>query len=216
MKIRNLRACKNKLPKGAYVLMLTQYDQLGGNPLIWSKLGSYGIGPDYPATTKPVKHHGRYFDRVLKVDGSVYALCPPKKLLRPSNIFVIELFHLASRTNPTDHVVAWTALPMINAQFSVIEGKFRLPLIRGETNPSIRHFKGMEELIANDLNSWLCNLYLEVNHLPRSTLFEGYQETKVQHSNRDLVLSLPLHPSSPHATSLPCHHRANTKSSLIS
>jgi hypothetical protein len=199
MKIRNLRACKNKLPKGAYVLMLTQYDQLGGNPLIWSKLGSYGIGADYPATTKPVKHYGRYFDRVLKVEDRVYALCPPRKQLRPSNIFVIELFQLASRTNPTDHVVAWTALPIINTHFTVIEGKFRLPLIRGETNPTIRHFKGMEQLIADDLNSWLCNIYVEVhptrsshshshpppplstqiNHLPRSTLFEGFQESKV-------------------------------------
>jgi hypothetical protein len=162
MKIRNLRACKNKLPKGAYVLMLTQYDQLGGNPLIWSKLGGYGIGSDYPATTKPVKHYGRYFDRVLKVDGSVFALCPPKKQLRPSNVFILELFHLASRTNPTDHVVAWTALPIINTHFTVVEGKYRLPLIRGETNPTIRHFKAMEQLIADDLNSWLCNIYIEV------------------------------------------------------
>lgn len=162
MRIRNLRACKNKLPKGAYVLLLTQYDQLGGNPLAWSKLGSYGIGPEYPASTKPVKHYGRYFDRVLKIDDSVFALCPPKKQLRPSNVFIIELFHLASRSNPTDHVVAWTALPIINAHFTVVEGKFRLPLIRGEANPTIKHFKSIEELIANDLNSWLCNIYIEV------------------------------------------------------
>jgi hypothetical protein len=76
MKIHVLRACKNRLSKGAYVLMLTQYERLGGRPLMWSKLGAYGIGSTMPATTHPVKHYGRYFDRVLTVEDSVYALCP--------------------------------------------------------------------------------------------------------------------------------------------
>jgi hypothetical protein len=144
------------------MLMLTQYDKLGGNPLAWSKLGQYGIGPDRPATTRPVKHYGRYFDRVLKVEDSVYALCPPKDQLRPSHVFVIELYQLASRTNPTDRVVAWTALPIIGTHFTVITGKFRLPMLRDQANPNIQHFKVMEELMANDLNNWLCNLYIDV------------------------------------------------------
>mmetsp|Transcript_19513 Transcript_19513/g.28059 ORF Transcript_19513/g.28059 Transcript_19513/m.28059 type:complete len:1111 (-) Transcript_19513:184-3516(-) len=168
MRIRNLRACKNKLPKGAYVVMLTQYDRLGGRPLMWSKLGAYGIGPDRPATTRPVKHYGRYFDRVMKVEDSVFALCPPKSQLKPSYVFVIELFQLASRTNPMDRVVAWTALPMIDAHFKVVTGKFRLPLMRGEPNPSVEHFKLMERMMADDLNTWMCNIYIDVRHLPRS------------------------------------------------
>ncbi|KAJ1433154.1 hypothetical protein B484DRAFT_394655, partial [Ochromonadaceae sp. CCMP2298] len=38
MRIHLLRAVKNKLPKGTYVLMLTQYDSLGGRPLSWSQI----------------------------------------------------------------------------------------------------------------------------------------------------------------------------------
>lgn len=175
MRIHTLRAAKNKLPKGAYSLMLTQYDRLGGRPLCWSKLGAYGIGSSSPAATKPFKHHGRFFDRALHVEDSVFALCPPKPDLKPSFIFVIELFQLASRNNPVDKVVAWTALPMINTQFTVVTGKIRLPLFRGEPSPTIEHFKNVEQMIADDLNNWLCNIYVEIRHLPR---LESYDETK--------------------------------------
>mmetsp|Transcript_18910 Transcript_18910/g.31567 ORF Transcript_18910/g.31567 Transcript_18910/m.31567 type:complete len:1169 (-) Transcript_18910:236-3742(-) len=175
MRVHTLRAAKNKLPKGAYCLMLTQYDRLGGRPLCWSKLGAYGIGTSAPATTKPFKHYGRFFDRALHVEDSMYALCPPKPDLKPSFIFVIELFQLASRNNPVDKVVAWTALPMINTQFTIVSGKIRLPLFRGEPSPSIEHFKTIEQLIADDLNNWLCNIYVEIRHLPR---LESYDETK--------------------------------------
>lgn len=142
--------------------MLSQRDRLGGAPLMWSRLGAYGIGENHPATTRPVKHYGRYFDRTMKVEDSVYALCPPKNQIKPSNIFVIELFHLAGRSNPTDRVVAWTALPISNTHFTVVNGKFRLPMLRGELSPSIKHFRSMEALMADDLNAWLCNIYVEV------------------------------------------------------
>ena len=42
VRIHFLRAVKTKLPKGQYVMMLTQYESLGGNPIGWSKVGTYG------------------------------------------------------------------------------------------------------------------------------------------------------------------------------
>jgi hypothetical protein len=51
---------------------------------------------------------------------------------------------------------------MVNDMFAVTEGKFRLPMIRGEHSPAIQHYKHMEQIIASDLNSWLCNIYVEV------------------------------------------------------
>lgn len=53
MRIHVMRAVKNKLPKGSYVVMLTQFDRLGGKPLVWSVSGAYGISKDRPATTRP-------------------------------------------------------------------------------------------------------------------------------------------------------------------
>ena len=82
MRIHMMRAVKTKLPKGAYVLMLTQYDSLGGRPLSWSQVGSNGIGDLRPGITRIFKHYGRYFDRMLRVEDSVFALCPPKPLLK--------------------------------------------------------------------------------------------------------------------------------------
>ena len=42
VRVHFLRALKTKLPKGKYVMMLTQYENLGGNPIGWSKVGAYG------------------------------------------------------------------------------------------------------------------------------------------------------------------------------
>jgi hypothetical protein len=39
IRISRLRAVKNKLPSGRYVLLVTLYDRLGGNPLRWTKVG---------------------------------------------------------------------------------------------------------------------------------------------------------------------------------
>ena len=106
IRIHQLRAVKDKLPKGAYVLMLTQYDRLVGQPVSWSQIGAYGIGNERPATTRPVKHYGRYFDRIVKIDSSVFALCPKRSLWKPSCVFIFELFQLATYHCPLDRLVS--------------------------------------------------------------------------------------------------------------
>ena len=161
-RVHLLRAVKNKLPKGAYVLMLTQYDSVGGRPLSWSRIGANGIGNLRPGITRPVHHEGRFFDRILRVEDSCYALCPPRPLLRPNFVFVLELFQLASKHNPFDKIEAWTAVPMTYESMSMIEGKIKLPLMRGEHSPAVQHFKTMERLMSSDLHNWLCNIYIEV------------------------------------------------------
>ena len=106
----------------------------------------------------------------MKFEDSCFALCPPRSALRPSFVFVVELFQLANKTCPTDRVVAWTAMPMCGEHMGVVEGKFRLPLLRGEHTPSIQHFRAMEQGMAADLNNWLCNIYFEIRHLPLSAV----------------------------------------------
>lgn len=82
MRIHIMRAVKTRLPKGSYVLMLTQYDSLGGRPLSWSCIGANGIGTMRPGITKICHHEGRFFDRVMRVEDSVFALCPPRPMLK--------------------------------------------------------------------------------------------------------------------------------------
>ena len=45
--------------------------------------------------------------------------------------------------------------------------RYKTPLLRGTIDPSIDKFQTVEELIAFDLEHWLCNLYFEINKLPR-------------------------------------------------
>ncbi|CAM9266892.1 unnamed protein product, partial [Ectocarpus fasciculatus] len=193
MRIHVMRAVKNKLPKGSYVVMLTQFDRLGGKPLVWSVSGAYGISKDRPATTRPFKHHGRFFDRVLKVEDSTFALCPPAERLKPGNVFIIEVFQLATRRNPVNRVVGWAALPMCTSQFSVVEGRFKLPILRGEHTPSVQHYRSIERTIGDDLNAWLCNIYVEVKHLPKAFLNQEGQaldEYQIEFDYMKKLLSL--------------------------
>ena len=60
----------------------------------------------------------------------VFVLC--RNDLRPSNVFIVELFELAGAHNPVDRVVGWGALPMCDPTFKAAHGRFRIPLIRGE------------------------------------------------------------------------------------
>ena len=98
----------------------------------------YGISPKQSAISRPFTHHGHYYNRILRVDDSVFALCPPDRLLKPSNVLVLELFQLADHTLPADKIIAWTAIPMCNERFGIVDGKFKLPLLRGEHSIAVQ------------------------------------------------------------------------------
>lgn len=45
---------------------------------------------------------------------------------------------------------------------SVIQGKFKLPILRGEHSPAITRFQDIDTTLRKDLGHWLCNIYFEV------------------------------------------------------
>lgn len=167
MRIHLMRAVKNKLPPGNYCLLLTPYERLGGNPIQWSKLGFQGMGHRRPQATRPVKHKGRFFDTTIRVDQSVFCLCPSRKAIRPANVLILELFYLAGKDNPRDQIVGWGALPMCNPRFRIVQGRYKIPLLKGEPTPLIDKFMQIESLYTEDLTSWLSNLYVDVRHLSK-------------------------------------------------
>ena len=185
MHVRFMRAVKSKLPKGAYVVMLSQYESLGGRPLAWSQIGSYGIGEDYPATTKAVKHQGRYFDRLMRFEDSCFALCPPPQRLQPGFAFLIEVFQLKSRFNPEDKPVAWTAVPMCTESLQIIEGKLKLPLIKGAQPPTMNNYRSMEEAICENIDNWLCNIYVDFRRFSLSDMEADYVKMNLHNSNKN-------------------------------
>jgi len=192
MRIHLLHAVKTKLPKGLYVLMLTQYDSLGGRPLSWSGIGSNGISNIRPGITKECYHGGRFYDRVLRVEDSCYALCPPRPLLQPNFIYILELYQIASNDNNSnngssysmDRIEGWTAIPMTYESMSLVEGKMKLPLLKGEHTSDIQHFKHMEKTIADDLSNWLCNIYIEIRLMSLDELVDDHQHHQQQQKNQ--------------------------------
>jgi hypothetical protein len=67
----------------------------------------------------------------------------------------------------TDRVVGWGAFPLSTARFSLIEGSFRVPLLRGLVDKRLSKYEHIEQIVSSDLDQWLCNLYFDVRHLPR-------------------------------------------------
>ncbi len=185
-----LRAVKNKLPSGRYVMLCTLFDRLGGVPLRWSRLKDFG---HFHRTRYPVRHNGRYYDVEISFKqrfNKLFLACPSKTHATPSMVFVFELFQVRNdSSNKTDRVVAWGAFPMCDPSFDVVKGYFKVPLLRGEYDPTIDRFEEMERRIATNLDSWLCNLYFTAEHWPR--YLNGQREYEVELKYTQELLQLP-------------------------
>ena len=64
-----------------------------------------------------------FFLFFLKVDQSVFTVCPSKPDMLPGMVLIFELFILRGSVTPTDKVVGWGCFPICDADFNVIEGK---------------------------------------------------------------------------------------------
>ncbi|OQR96964.1 hypothetical protein ACHHYP_12840 [Achlya hypogyna] len=170
LRVHMLRAPKDKLPQGHYVLLATLYDRLGGVPISWGVAGDRGVGVDYPGITKPIFHRGQFFNTELRVEQSVFVVCPCELELRPANVVILELYLLSGASAMHDTVVGWAALPVCTADFTILEGHFKVPLLRGDIDHTITKYHDIERLYTMDLGAWLCNLYVTAKHLPRERL----------------------------------------------
>jgi len=186
IRIHLMKDVCGKLRRGRFAILATMYSRLGGHMISWSKFPpNIGIqnwgGTSFhskSAATKPVKYSGKYFHRELRFDQSVYALCPSAHDVRPSNIILFELYELmsddssSSASKGRDKVIGWAALPMVDAHFRVISGRFRLPFVRGPFDRNVKKYADIEGRYARDLSLWLANLYIDIKPLPREAGLE--------------------------------------------
>jgi len=54
---------------------------------------------------------------------------------------------LESETIPKDYTIGWGVFPMLNSDFAVNEGKFKIPLLFGEVDPDMDRFMMIEDFI---------------------------------------------------------------------
>lgn len=123
-------------------------------------------------------HEGNFHNVEMKVDQSVFTVLPAKASLRPGMVLAFELFLLRGSVLTTDRVVAWGVFPICDGRFDIIEGKYKCPMLRGSMDTDIDKYEKMEELMASDLDHWLCNLYFEAVKLPR--YYAGQKEYEVE------------------------------------
>ncbi|KAF4127758.1 hypothetical protein GN958_ATG22989 [Phytophthora infestans] len=181
---------------GGHALHWTNWDpEVPSNAATTSDTKSRRTHVGRPNFTRPFHHRGRFYNTEVVVNQDMFVVCPPEVELRPGNTLVFELFMLSQTTSAayaganavsrpwrrrgggqfmdhamamqTDHVVAWGALPLSTPEFQVVQGKFKLPLLRGEMDHTMDKYKDMEKMYQTDLSSWLCNFYIQVYHLPK-------------------------------------------------
>ncbi|XP_072021333.1 uncharacterized protein [Amphiura filiformis] len=180
IKIKCLRGVKDKLPAGRYVLMVSLYDRLGGHILRWSHLR----GQEWGGATLPLVHDGKFHNVEVKVDQSLFTVCPSKPDVRPGMMVMFELFLLRGSLLPIDKVVSWGVFPICDEQFNIIQGKYKTPMLRGEMDPRIDRHVQVEKLLASDIDHWLCNVYFEVIKLPRYLVGQKEYEVELQFTSQ--------------------------------
>ena len=61
----------------------------------------------------------------------LYFMLPPRIRLSPSQVILFELVYLSGKDPSRDEVIGWGALPVVNGDFDINVGKFKVPLLYG-------------------------------------------------------------------------------------
>lgn len=109
----------------------------------------------------------------------LYYMLPPSLGLLPSNVIMFEIVYLSSKNDITkDIVVGWGAFPIVNGDFEINTGKFKVPILYGKIDFSTNKFKDIEKKYMRNIDEWLCNLYIQVKKIE---LFDfRYHEEKIE------------------------------------
>ena len=74
----------------------------------------------------------------------LYYMLPPRSSLAPSNVIISEIVYLSSKNTNKDVVKGWGAFPIVNGEFEVNSGKFKVPILYGNIEWQFNKFKDIE------------------------------------------------------------------------
>nr|ACG75918.1 ojoplano variant B [Mus musculus] len=160
IQIRCIRGLKDKAPQGSYLLRVSLLSQLG------SCASQECQAEQLKTRTCPVLHGGNFYDVGLYFHESVSVVLPQRKAVKPGLSFLFELFLLHGTYAYNDLIMGWAVFPVCDNNFHIVEGKFKCPLLRGPYDQKLDSFRKIENLICQDLDQWLCNLYFKVIKTP--------------------------------------------------
>nr|CCA16651.1 PREDICTED: hypothetical protein [Albugo laibachii Nc14] len=172
IRARVIKGVGETLPKGMYVVVARLYDRLGGEPLEWSLIAgrkhTFDNERELPHFTKAI-YHRKTID--LRIHQRVFLHYPAECDVTPLHVIVFELVSLSSTQHPSflvkEEVVGWGAIPISCGPCEILTGKFKIPLLRGPVDRTVKTFEGMERLCTRDLSCWLGNFYFELEMMTR-------------------------------------------------
>nr|XP_034366608.1 orofacial cleft 1 candidate gene 1 protein [Arvicanthis niloticus] len=156
IQIRCIRGLKDKAPQGSYLLRVSLLNRLGSCVSQWCQT------EQLKTRTCPVQHGGNFYDVGLYFHESLSVVLPQKEAVKPGLSFLFELFLLHGTYAYNGLIMGWSVFPVCDNNFHIVEGKFKCPLLRGPYDQKLDSFRKIENLICQDLDQWLCNLYFKV------------------------------------------------------
>ncbi|KAK6299737.1 hypothetical protein J4Q44_G00297700 [Coregonus suidteri] len=208
VRVRCLRAVRDKLPRGLYSISVVLHSHLGGPALTWSCLKE----EQWAGTTEPVEHGGHFYDTELHVNQSLFTILPASCDMLPSMVLLFRLLGLTGERSHVGTTLGWAAFPVCHATLTTVQGRFKTPLLRGLPHPHLDQFRKIEGLMSADLDNWLCNLYFQVRKLPSGSS-RGEEEHSVTLQIPPLLVPPPPPQAGPSGSSpswerggvKPCH-----------
>ena len=206
VKIVACRGVRDKVLSGEYIVLVSKLEKLGGTAYRWSKRDVRSATPppcplhaDTPSRSCEVccgwagatissQHNGTPFDSDVSFNASVFTFFPPREAIKPYAVFLFELIRLPTANNARPTTVGWSCFPVIDGNFTVIQGRFKTPLLRGSVDAEIEHFSTIQSRLGEDLEMWLGNLYFEV--IPYQRECEGQGEFALRSAHTEKRLGL--------------------------
>lgn len=115
--------------------------------------------------TKYRNFFGGFMDEEFYVDENLYLLYPPMNRSRPSNCIQFKVIKLSNETSLDDKVVGWGVFPILDSELAFNEGRFKIPIMHGDVDEKVTLYRTIQSKYMKNLDSWLCNMYFEVEPL---------------------------------------------------
>lgn len=216
LRLIKMRGLKDKIPEGEYILLVSKWDKLGGQPMQWSNRhkastqfspcalhaeeknaairGDCEICNGWCGGTLPIVHQGDQRSFETPVNAKVFTFFPSQQTIKPYMSLIFELVLLPPKRKGQSKIVGWGVMPCVDSVFNIINGKFRLPLLRGEYTTHYSHHESVRQAISSDIENWLGNLYIEMFPHPREHF--GRSEFQLHSDFTAHLLNLQDYPSS--------------------
>jgi hypothetical protein len=215
LRVVSVRGLKNKVPRGEYIMMISKWDKMGGTPMRWSTRTVDSKPPPpcplhqdvknmsirrnceicrgWAGATMPSVHRAGQKDYELPFDNRIFTFFPSERRIKPYMALIFELIQLPKRRQGQPKVVGWSALPCVDSQFQIINGKFRFPLVRGAYTQKFLHHADIMNYIYDDIENWIGNAYIDIFPHPRE--HHGRGEFTLQSEFTNNLLRLNHYPS---------------------